>query len=79
MSKVYFEKNAQKNAPTKNTSASKDFDYTKLGLSSSQVETVKRYQSRIGDYDWKSNYKYDMFDDEDVERQALGAIPKSVQ
>lgn len=79
MSKVYFEKNAQKNAPTKNTSASKDFDYTKLGLSSSQVETVKRYQSRIGDYDWKSNYKYDMFDDEDVERQALGAIPKSLQ
>ncbi len=79
MSKVYFEKNAQKNVPTKSISASQDFDYTKLGLSSSQVETVKRYQSRIGDYDWKSNYKYDMFDDEDVERQALGAIPKSLQ
>lgn len=79
MSKVYFEKNAQENVPTKSISASQDFDYTKLGLSSSQVETVKRYQSRIGDYDWKSNYKYDMFDDEDVERQALGAIPKSLQ
>lgn len=79
MSEVYFKKNAQKKVPAKSASASIDFDYSKLGLTSSQVDAVKRYQSRIGDYDWKSNYKYDPFDDEDVERQAMGTIPKSLQ
>lgn len=80
MSKVYFEKNAQKNAPAKSTSASNDFDYAaRYGISSSQAATIKRYQSRIGDYDWVSSYKYDPFDDEDATRQAQGIIPKSLQ
>ena len=82
MSKVYFEKNAQKkkNAPEKSTSASNDFDYAaRYGISSSQAATIKRYQSRIGDYDWVSSYKYDPFDDEDATRQAQGIIPKSLQ
>lgn len=79
MSKVYFEKNAQKNVPAKSTSASNDFDYAQFGISSSQAATIKRYQSRIGDYDWVSSYKYDPFDDEDATRQAQGIIPKSLQ
>ena len=79
MSKVYFKKNAQKNVPVENTSASNDFDYAQFGISSSQAATIKRYQSRIGDYDWVSSYKYDPFDDEDATRQAQGIIPKSLQ
>ena len=73
MSKAYADKHARRmsDLPTP--------DYSKYGISDTESAAIESYRQRIGNYDWKSSYKYDQFDVEDMERQAQGIIPKSLQ
>lgn len=73
MSKAYADKHARRmsDLPTP--------DYSKYGISDTESAAIESYRQRIGNYDWKSSYKYNQFDVEDMERQAQGIIPKSLQ
>ena len=44
-------------------------------ISSRQKNVIESYVQRLGDYDWKENYSYDVWDDEDAARQERGDIP----
>lgn len=49
------------------------------GVSGWQKDAIDDYTARIGDYDWRSEYSYDPFDEEDRQRQLAGKIPKALE
>lgn len=53
-------------------------DPERYGITANQAAQIDSYRTRIGDYDWRSKYVYDPFDDEDMMRQQAGYLPKSL-
>ena len=47
-------------------------------ISARQKSVADDFVSRIGAYDWKSNYAYDVWSDEDAQRQERGEMPLSL-